>query len=71
LQFTVQDRGVSIPPERLARLFDEAAGSTPGTGQEKGRGLRVCREFIHHHQGRLWAESTPGEGSAFHFTLPL
>ncbi len=72
VQFTVHDSGVGIPPERLARLFDEAAESTPGTGQEKGKGLglRVCREFIHHHQGRLWAESSPGEGSAFHFTLP-
>ena len=72
VQFTVEDTGVGIPPGRLAHLFDEAAQSTPGTGQEKGKGLglRVCREFIHHHQGQLWAESTPGEGSAFHFTLP-
>jgi signal transduction histidine kinase/predicted negative regulator of RcsB-dependent stress response len=73
VQFTVQDSGVGIPPERLAHLFDESAESTPGTGQEKGKGLglRVCREFIHHHQGKLWAESVPGEGSAFHFTLPV
>jgi signal transduction histidine kinase len=73
VQFTVQDSGVGIPPERLARLFAEAAESTPGTGQEKGKGLglRVCREFILHHQGQLWVESTPGEGSAFHFTLPV
>ncbi len=73
VQFTVQDSGVGIPPERLTRLFDESAESTPGTGQEKGKGLglRVCREFIQHHQGQLWVESVLGEGSAFHFTLPV
>ncbi len=72
VQFTVQDTGVGIPAERLPRLFEEAACSTPGTEQEKGKGLglKVCHEFILHNQGQLWVESGPGKGSSFHFTVP-
>jgi signal transduction histidine kinase len=72
VQFTVQDTGVGMPPETVVRLFSGAACSTPGTGREMGTGigLRVCHDFIDQHGGRLWAESCPGQGTSFHFTLP-
>jgi signal transduction histidine kinase len=72
VQCTVQDTGVGMAPETVGRLFSGAAGSTPGTGREVGTGigLRVCLDFIEQHGGRIWAESRPGHGTRFHFTLP-
>ncbi|MBX3018165.1 MAG: PAS domain-containing protein [Bdellovibrionaceae bacterium] len=69
----VKDTGVGIAPSRLAQLIDggalidrDAEAPAPGFGI----GLNVCRDFIHFHGGRLAAESTPGSGSRFYFTLP-
>ena len=70
----VQDRGMGIPAERLAKLFriDENE-STVGTANEKGSGLGLilCKEFVEKHGGRIWADSKAGEGSSFYFTLPF
>jgi two-component system, sensor histidine kinase and response regulator len=69
----VKDTGVGMTDEVLANLFkiDELA-NTPGTNDEKGTGLGliICKEFIDKHNGKIWAEGKPGEGSSFYFTLP-
>lgn len=74
--FTVADTGVGIPDQDLEDVFtkfhqvhwDEELGPKPsGTGL----GLAICRQIVEHYGGRIWAESRPGQGSAFHFTLPL
>lgn len=72
LEVTVKDTGQGLSDEHRARLFSEPT-STPGTAQEKGRGigLVLCREFIERHGGEIRVTSVLGEGSAFSFTLPL
>lgn len=74
LLVTVSDTGVGMSEEELQRLFQlDRAASTRGTGDESGTGLGliIAKEFIEKHQGRIWAESVPGAGSTFRFTLPL
>src|SRR5688572_20138458 len=71
-EVVVADQGKGIAPEDLERIFgkfyqveDAATREQGGTGL----GLAICRGIIEAHRGRLWAESTPGQGSRFHFTL--
>jgi signal transduction histidine kinase len=68
---SVEDTGKGIPENRISELFEEFAqlgreDSRKGTGL----GLAICKKIIESHQGRIWAESVPGEGSRFSFSLP-
>ncbi|MGA2673615.1 MAG: PAS domain S-box protein [Terracidiphilus sp.] len=69
----VEDQGRGIPPEKLERIFDrfqqgDASDSRALGGT--GLGLALCRSIVEQHGGRIWAESAPGHGSRFLFTLP-
>lgn len=71
---SVTDEGLGIAPEELTHLFEpfRRIGSpdvarVPGTGL----GLHIARSLLERQGGRIWAESTPGEGSTFTFALPL
>jgi PAS domain S-box-containing protein len=71
--FIVEDQGRGIAPEKLERIFDrfqqgDASDSRALGGT--GLGLALCRSIVDQHGGRIWAESTPGLGSRFLFTLP-
>ena len=69
--FTVRDFGKGIDPRYKDRIFDRYF-RVPGTLQEgTGLGLAICREFIEAQNGRIWVESSYGEGSEFNFVLPL
>lgn len=70
-QFTVQDNGIGIEEAYLQRVF-EMFRRLHGQDQFEGTGLglALCRKIIEAHGGRIWVRSVPGEGSAFHFTLP-
>jgi signal transduction histidine kinase len=71
---TISDTGVGISAENLKKLFRfEEQLKTEGTDREKGSGLGLvlCKEILEKNGGRIWAESTEGEGSRFSFTLPL
>ncbi len=71
---SVADQGIGIAPEHLNRLFDKffriKEGANRGT-VGSGLGLPIARTIVESHGGRIWAESRPGEGSAFYFTIPL
>jgi signal transduction histidine kinase len=72
-QIEVQDTGIGIPPEKLARIFDrffQVDGSATRRYGGMGLGLSICREIIEAHGGRIWGESEIGKGSRFVFTLP-
>jgi two-component system, OmpR family, sensor histidine kinase VicK len=74
LQFKVQDQGPGIPPEQLERIFDRFHQVDSSDSRKKGGtglGLTICRKIIEQHGGRIWAESTVGEGSSFIFTVPI
>jgi len=75
VEVAVADNGSGISPEDQERIFEEfqqARGSEAGKRQEgTGLGLPLSRRFIELHGGRLWVESTPGQGSTFRFTLPV
>ncbi len=72
VRFSVCDSGVGIPAEDLERIFErfykaDRARSSGGTGL----GLSISRHLVEAHGGRIWVESTEGQGSTFYFTIPI
>jgi signal transduction histidine kinase len=70
---SVADTGEGIPSEELPKLFErfhraDKARSRSNGGS--GLGLSIAKGIVEAHGGRIWAESTPGEGATFTFTLP-
>lgn len=69
--FTVRDNGIGIAEKDFGRVFQIFQRLHPRSGAEgTGIGLSICKRIIERHDGRIWLESTVGEGTAFHFTLP-
>ena len=74
LRVVITDNGIGISPADQALIFEKfrQVNDTPaGKPRGSGLGLAISREIILHFGGRLWVESTPGQGSRFSFTLPL
>ena len=71
VRFTVADSGPGIPAEHLNHVFDRywQAKSTAKLGT--GLGLSIAKGIVEAHGGRIWAESPPGSGAEFNFTLPV
>jgi CheY-like chemotaxis protein/HPt (histidine-containing phosphotransfer) domain-containing protein len=73
-QFSVHDTGIGIPAARMDRLFrsfSQVDSSITRQFGGTGLGLAISRGFVELMGGRMWAESAEGQGSTFHFTLPL
>jgi signal transduction histidine kinase len=67
----VADSGPGIPEEEFEAIFTEfhrveSQRQVAGTGL----GLAIARRIVEQHGGRIWVESTPGQGSTFHVVLP-
>ena len=72
IEIHVRDNGAGIPPSELGRIFERywtVRRNAPKGGT--GLGLAIARGIVEAHGGRLWAESTPGVGSTFRFTIPV
>ena len=73
LQISVADTGCGIGPDELPKVVDKfyRAEGTPTEAHGAGLGLAIVKSLVEIHGGRIWAESTPGKGSCFSFTIPL
>ncbi|MDJ0729058.1 MAG: histidine kinase [Crocosphaera sp.] len=72
VQVSVCDTGLGIPEEKQERIFEGHFRLQRDQGKEGyGLGLSLCRKIIRVHYGQIWVDSVPGQGSCFHFTLPV
>ncbi|MDX2090737.1 MAG: PAS domain-containing protein [Kofleriaceae bacterium] len=71
VEFTIADTGPGIAPDAIPRLFDPYWSGAGHTKEGAGLGLFIVRGIVERHGGRIWAESTPGHGAKFRFTIPI
>ncbi|MBE3113283.1 MAG: response regulator [Actinobacteria bacterium] len=73
IECVVSDTGRGISKDDLPKVFKkfQQFGRVNGEGEKgTGLGLSIAKEIVEMHNGKIWAESTPGKGSKFIFTLP-
>lgn len=72
-QFSIKDNGIGIPEKHQKNIFNMFARlhSQGGDFDGSGIGLATCQKIVYRHDGKIWCESTQGDGTTFHFTLPV
>ncbi|MCK4778011.1 MAG: ATP-binding protein [Actinomycetia bacterium] len=73
IEVIIKDQGPGIPEsehERIFKKFYRSKNVSPEVGGT-GLGLAICKTIIDYHNGKIWVQSKPGEGSDFHLILPL
>jgi PAS domain S-box-containing protein len=68
---SVTDTGSGIEADQLAHVFDRFWQASQATIAGVGLGLAICRGIVEQHGGKIWVESTLGQGTTFSFTLPI
>jgi signal transduction histidine kinase len=71
LRVSVTDQGPGIPQESLPLIFERFYRVRTEKNTGTGLGLYICRQIIDAHRGKIWAESTFGEGTTFFIELPI
>ena len=69
VHLTVRDTGIGISRENLSHVFDRFWQAKRASRASAGLGLAIAKSIVEAHGGKIWVESTEGEGTAFHFTL--
>ena len=73
-RFSISDTGIGIPQEKLGTIFEPFRQAERSTAREyggSGLGLAICARLVRLMNGEIWAESEPGRGSTFTFTVEL
>ena len=72
LHFMVRDQGVGMSSEELSQAFERfyRVDASDSATRGVGLGLTITRQLVESHEGKIWIESLPGEGTEVHFTLP-
>lgn len=68
--FSVRDSGIGIAPAHHDKVFLAFHRIEGRVKSGIGIGLATCRRIVERHGGRIWVESSPGQGATFHFSLP-
>ena len=74
VQVTVADTGVGIAPEDVPKVFEEfrqVDGSSRRSYEGTGLGVPLSKRLVELHGGRMWLESSLGQGTTFYFVLPV
>jgi len=73
IRICVADTGPGISAEELPHIFQRFFSGKTSSREVRGAGLglAIAKHFVELHGGRIWVESTSGEGSRFYFTIPV
>jgi signal transduction histidine kinase len=71
IRLSITDTGPGIPGDQLPHVFDRFWQATHARNAGVGLGLAIARGIVEAGGGRIWVESATGQGSTFHFTLPI
>ena len=70
IHISVHDNGIGIPEDKQQEIFMDFKRLHMNQDVEgHGLGLTICKKIVEHHNGEIWVDSEPGQGSTFHFTL--
>ncbi len=72
VQVSICDTGLGIPDENQERIFEDSFRLERDVAKDGyGMGLALCRRIVRAHYGQIWVDCASGQGSCFHFTLPV
>jgi signal transduction histidine kinase len=71
VRFAVCDTGPGIKPDQMQRIFGRFWQARPSDRRGLGLGLTIAKSIVEAHGGHIGADSRPGEGTEFWFTIPV